>query len=380
MPATVLLSSLRLRGASSLAAGALLCTIALPGLAQQAAPEAKSSSLPSLHSDLKFSVFAPARLDTSSVNPADAALDLKQQIIRVSAGLQQAAHGLYGSKMKTLGAFDVYVADSAEAETLSSATGKIALYAGLAQLTPSDEWLAFVIAREMGHVLAGHHDDNSAASIITSVIMNLIVPGSSLLKSAVSLVSSQTAAAAGAERQVREADEIGLRLLEAAGYRLRGLAQTLAAGPAAERLGSGSWARAFQQSASGIQARAAETLAGTAVPVLLAQTGAQSLRLQTIPQSDAVPGVVSAPVPEVGPAAVQVSVDQVPAPVALVVSVAPVAPVAPVAAPVAPQVLQVQVAALPVLLPDLPVIRARPSGVAGPLLLGGYSVPARRLD
>ena len=349
MPATVFLSSLRRHGASSLAAGVVLCVTALPVLAQQAVPEGRPSSLPSLHSDIKFSVFAPARLAGASAAIPNAALDLTRQINRVSTGLQQAAHGLYGSKMKTLGAFDVYVADSAEAETLSSATGKIALYAGIAQLAPSDEWLALVIAREMGHVLAGHHDDNSAASIITSVIMNLIIPGSSLLKSAVSLVSSQTAAAAGGERQVHEADEIGLRLLEAAGYRLGGLAQALTAGPSAERLGAGSWARAFQQSASTIQARAADTAPAPA----LAHTGVQQTA-QLLPQVDAARTVIA----------------QVPA------SAAGRAPVpVPVQVPV-----QVAAAPVPVFLHDLPIIRARPSGVAGPLMLGGYTVPARRFE
>ncbi len=341
MPAIPLFSSLRVLGASSLVAGALLGALALPVSAQQTAPEAKPSSLPSLHSDIKFSVFAPARLEGVTGSTPKAALDLKHQIKRVTAGLQTAARGLYGSKMDALGAFDVYVADSAEAETLSSATGKIALYAGIAQLAPSDEWLAFVIAREMGHVLAGHHDENSAASIITSVIMNLIIPGSSLLKSVVSLAGSQTAAAAGAERQMHESDEIGLRLLEAAGYRLHGLAHALAAGPSGERLGTGSWARAFGQSATAIQAQAV----ATAVPVTVAQTGVQ-LSSQALPQTDA--------------ALKQIA--QLPG------SAAGLAP------------LPVQVAVVPVSFPDLPVIRARPSGVAGPLMLGGYAVPARRFD
>lgn len=341
MPAVASFSSLRLHGTRSLVVGALLGAIVLPASAQQAAPAAKPSSLPSLHSDIKFSVFAPARLDSVAATTPKAVLDLKRQINRVTTGLQEAAHGLYGSKMKALGGFDVYVADSAKAETLSSATGKIALYAGIAQLAPSDEWLAFVIAREMGHVLAGHHDENSAASIITSVIMNLIIPGSSLLKSVVSLASSQTAAAAGAERQMHEADEIGLRLLEAAGYRLRGLAQALVAGPSTERLGTGSWARAFGQSASTIQVRAV----ATAPAVALVQTGVQQTS-HALPPADA---------------ALKEST-QLPG------STAGLAP------------WPVQVAAVPVFLPDLPIIRARPSGVAGGLMLGGYAVPARRFD
>ena len=95
--------------------------------------------------------------------------------LRIAESLQAAARGLYAHKMSSLGGFDVYIAESQQAETLSSATGKIALYGGIADLKPADDWLAFVIAREMGHVLAGHHDQNSAASILTSVIMNLLI-------------------------------------------------------------------------------------------------------------------------------------------------------------------------------------------------------------
>ena len=340
MPAFDSLSSSRSRGARTCAtaAGVLLCLIALPGLAQQVAIEAKSSSLPSLHSDLKFAVFGPARLASASAALPDAA-DFTRQMDRVSAGLQEAARRLYRSKMNSLDAFDVFVADSAEAETRSSSSGKIALYGGIAQLAPSDPWLAFVISREMGHVLAGHHDANSAASIITSVIMNLIVPGSSLLKSVVSLAGSQTAAAAGAERQTHEADEIALRLLAAAGYRERDLADALAAGPPAARLGTGSWARAFGQSLAALDAR---VVAGRPV-LVLAQGDAPAAAVHTAAIHTAT----------IHTTAVQTE-RRVPLPH--------------------------QVAATASPLPDLPMIRARPSGVAGPLLLGGFSVPARRFD
>ena len=345
----------------------MLCLIALPAWTQQAAPEAKSSSLPSLHSDLKFAVFAPVRLTSASPAHPDAA-DLTRQIDRVSAALQEAARRLYGSKMNTLGAFDVFVADSAETETLSSSSGKIALYGGIARLAPSDPWLAFVISREMGHVLAGHHDANSAASIITSVIMNLIVPGSSLLKSVVSLVGSQTAAAAGAERQGHEADEIALRLLAAAGYRERDLADALAAGPSAARLGAGSWARAFGQSVAALGARAVEGRQALALAHSDVPAAAEAARA-----APAAPTQQPVQAAAVHTAAVHTAIVQATAVQGAAVQGAAVQRVVRVWLPV-------QVAAAPQNLPDLPMIRARPSGVAGPLLLGGFSVPARRFD
>jgi hypothetical protein len=285
-------------------------------------------------------MFAPPRQSDATTDTSG----LRSQISRVSGTLQTAASGLFGDRMKSIGKFDVFLADSRETETLSSASGKIALYGGIAGLSPTDDWLAFVIAREMGHVLAGHHDDNSAASILTSIIMNILLPGSSLLKSALSLAGSQTAAAAGAERQVREADEIAVRLLETSGFRMRDLALSLATGPSDERLGSGGWAQAFRKSAADIMGRARAT-----------------------------PVVAQPSVPEMALAALTAPVE-----VAAATEAAPAAP--PPQQVVAPALRVSAPAFSPMPLAELPVSRARPSGVAGQLLLGGNTVPARRID
>ena len=279
------------------------------------------ASVSALHADLKFSVTTPARASTGDeVAPATM---LTRQAQRLTPALEAAARGLHPSMMERIGKFDVYVADSASVETRSSSTGKVALHAGLAPLQLTDDALAFVIAREMGHVLAGHQEDNSTASLVTSIVMNLLLPGSSLLKSAISMATSEAVSASNGERQVREADQIAVRLLETAGYRMRNLSLSLALDAADERIGEGSWAKAFRTSAAGIVAKSrtgtspADTLAG--------------------------------------------------APAVTVTAAANVA----------------ATAALPASLLHLslePVIRSRPSGVTGPLLLGGYAVPLRRID
>ena len=319
----------------------------------------------------------PGRVDQSgpSDGTPETAAALKRQIDRVSLSLQSAAHGLYADKMKSIGAFDVFIADSADAQTRSSASGKIALYRGIATLTPSDEWLAFAIAREMGHVLAGHHEDNSAASLITSVIMNILIPSSGLIKSALSLAGSQAASAAGAERQMREADEIALRLLETSGYRMRELAHSLASGPSDEKLGAGSWAQAFRDSAAAIVNLARTTVAPIAqtlgAGVLFAGPSAAAPR---VPASPANPATLTAlaTVPALAPAPVLPAADAAstePSPARL--EPASTAAAAAVA-------LTVATVATPNF--ELPAIRTRPSGVAGPLMLGGHFVPARRID
>ena len=306
-------------------------------------------SVAALHADLKFSVTTPARANASD-DAAPAAV-LTRQAGRLVPALEDAARGLHPAMMERIGKFDVYVADSSNVETRSSSTGKVALHAGLAPLQLTDDALAFVIAREMGHVLAGHQEDNSTASLVTSIVMNLLLPGSSLLKSAISMITSEAVSASNGERQVREADEIAVRLLETAGYRMRNLGLSLALDAADERMGDGSWAKAFRTSAASLVAKSRNGVSPAESPMA--------------------PG---APAP-----AVNLAVAAIPA-----ASAAPVAPVAPMASVTALSSARhgagSGTAAVPLQLSLEPALRTRPSGIAGPLLLGGYAVPLRRID
>ena len=329
--------------------------------------ESKASTLPSLHSDLKFSVLAPAR---KAVPDADDVV-LTAQTLRIAESLQAAARGLYADKMKSLGNFDVYIADSKDAETLSSATGKIALYGGIAPLKPSDDWLAYVIAREMGHVLSGHHDQNSAASILTSLIMNLLIPGSGLIKSALSFAGSQAASASGGEKQAQEADEVALKLLEAAGYSARAVALNLAQGPFDERLGTSSWADSLRQSARTLIARQSAATPSPAPAFPSAPAFASAVRAQIANDGTtvAVAGFAGS--------GLDVETASTPAviattPTAAITSTAALTPMTP---PAAVFPAQRRGAA-----DEMPLLRVRPSGIAGPFMLGGYAVPVRRIE
>ena len=279
-------------------------------------PRPVPASLTALHSDLKFSLVTGIRADVTGDETGATGL-LARQTQRLVPALESAARGLYPKMMARVARFDVYVAQSADVETRSSPAGKIAIGSALADLRLTDDALAFVIAREMGHVLGGHHEDNSAASIVTSIIMNLLLPGSSLIKSAISMASSELAASSDSERQAKEADEIAVRLLETAGYRIRNLALSLATAPVDQ--GTGSWARSFRQSTGNIVAQAR-------------------------------------PLPVTPPALSVIAVAEAGTPMST-------------SHPPEPSRFS-----------DEPLIRARPSGIAGPLLLGGYAVPSRRVD
>lgn len=177
------------------------------------------------------------------------------QVQRIAGVLQNGAEYLYPDLAQRIpglegSRFDVYVVDGDEPGSSSSANGKIALNAVLGAWQPYDDWLAFVIAREMGHVIARHHEENSAASITTSVVMNFLIPGSSLLKGVLSTGGAGIAGRSKRDVQALEADAIALSLLKAAGFRLRDVSLSLLAAPA--MLDDGLWSQNFRKSSDNL--------------------------------------------------------------------------------------------------------------------------------
>lgn len=319
-----------LRSARGLRTSTLVCVVAMLAMARSVAAEdaalpaaLPAVSLTAMHSDLKFSLVTSAR---KAIDAATAGFE--EQMRRLADGLYATSASLYPDATSRIGRFDVFIADSAQASALSSASGRIAISSGIADLKPTDDWLALVLAREMGHVLAGHHDNNSTASLVTSILMNLVLPGSGFVKSAISFVGSQVAAVAGRERQIGEADEIAFKLLEATGYTAKSLALNLTLGPSDAQLGRSAWAEAFGASSKALIARVrgvppstavvASNQGGVAAPPLVASTNAH-LRAM------------------------------------------PIQPVSHIA-------------------PEAIVLRGRPSGMLGPLLLGGQPMPFRRIE
>ena len=173
------------------------------------------------------------------------------QVERIAGVLQKGAESLYPDLAQRVpdlvdGRFDVYIVEGDQPGSASSANGRIALNAALGARQPYDDWMAFVIAREMGHVIARHHEENSAAGIATSVIMNVLIPGSSLLKALISAGGSEIAAKSQRGVQALEADAIAFELLQAAGFRLRNIYLTLLIEPAL--LDDGSWSEGLRVS------------------------------------------------------------------------------------------------------------------------------------
>jgi hypothetical protein len=215
--------------------------------------------LASAHADIAFTISTGARgsapcdegVTCPGASAGEEANRFARQVQRLAGVLQKGARQLYPDLQQrapglSAGGFDVYVVDGNEQGSASSPNGRIALNSALGAQRPYDDWVAFVIAREMGHVIARHHEDNSMASMATSTLMNILIPGSGLLKMLLSAGGSAIAGKSQRGSQALEADAIARKLLEASGLRLRNVYLTLLIDPLV--LDQGAWSNDFRRS------------------------------------------------------------------------------------------------------------------------------------
>lgn len=157
----------------------------------------------------------------------------ERRVLRLGAQLAQAAYRLYPELRSRGVRFEFGVAAKADAGTLSNAGGQVLVLDGVRRLGLNDEALSFVIAREMGHVIGRHHDEDSATGILISAVVGLVVPVANFFRGLVAALPGGTAVSAAATAaswagtsmvrasyradQVREADAIALTLSAAEG-------------------------------------------------------------------------------------------------------------------------------------------------------------------
>lgn len=135
---------------------------------------------------------------------------------------------------------EVFIVANDSPSVGSSAGGKIAVSSGLARLDLSDTDLALALAREFGRLAAAHHRESTSAGIAvslvtssplvgvyvaTSFLADLLFPMGALFKVGISLLGSLGTEQLVEASQQDEADEFAGKLLLAAGYDLRELAE-----------------------------------------------------------------------------------------------------------------------------------------------------------
>lgn len=176
-----------------------------------------------------------------------------RQVLRVGERLVRAA--AEDARERPIPRFDIRLLDTAEGGTASSAAGTVVVHGGTRELDLAEPALAFLLAREMAHVMAQHHHEDSATSLAFSVAGTLLLPVGNLLRGAAAAltmsdgVTAATTAASfvGASAykatyradQLREADLLALQLATRAGWNVEEIAAAVAA--SAPRLRDEGW-------------------------------------------------------------------------------------------------------------------------------------------
>lgn len=155
------------------------------------------------------------------------------QVKQIGQSLSEAAYHVYPDLKTKIPYFMFNVVDKKEAGMASNGSGKIVIFRGIQHLNLSDDTLAFVMAREMGHVIGGHHERNTSTKIFFSIMAGVLFPAVTLLSAsnvaaqattatsvatsaastATSYIGSEAAISRIKPSQLIESDEIAIKLL-----------------------------------------------------------------------------------------------------------------------------------------------------------------------
>ena len=259
------------------------CATSTQGRLQLTAPDAVSEVYSGM--DVELSLVTAGDGEACHDEACELDRQFDQQVARVGEGLSRAAHVLLDGQQVAVPEFKFEVAEKNKLATASSDEGRIVVMRGLQSLQLDDAGLAFLLAREMGHVIGRHHDENTGTRILISVLAGVLFPASGLFSassaatqatatsSVFSTTALSTAAASTATsvfgsmlvmdnmrpKQISESDYIAAHLVEQAGWPLDAVSTALAAAPVPE--GEDAWAREYRESRSRITAWVADAMA-----------------------------------------------------------------------------------------------------------------------
>lgn len=242
-----------------------VCAISPQAHAEISAPAAISD----IYSDVNMHVYLATAKSVSALCADDECTpnrEFDQQVQGLGARLSEAAFDTYPDLNKRIKQFEFVVAEKEELGSTSNAAGKIVVFRGVQELHFDEQALAFVMAREMGHIIGGHHDENTGTSILISVLVGVLFPVSNIFNalqgsaavanatsstfattaasSATSYAGSQALLASVKPDQLREADAIAVKLLAGLGWSGRDTADILEA--CTQVNGDSVWAKDFR--------------------------------------------------------------------------------------------------------------------------------------
>jgi predicted Zn-dependent protease len=221
------------------------CATSPEGRTRLVAPSALQG-FSAVYSEFDMRLQLVTAADAPSCSEAECAADraFDQRIVMLGRRLADVAYRQHGDLLMRFPRFEFIVADKADAGAASSAGGTVVIYRGVRRLDLDDAALAFVLAREMSHIIAGHHDENVATSVLVSIAAQILLPALNIARGAAAVFSSSAAATTAAStaltttaitsaasfagaralraserpQHVREAETLAMRLLVAAGW------------------------------------------------------------------------------------------------------------------------------------------------------------------
>ncbi|MGQ0650641.1 MAG: M48 family metalloprotease, partial [Betaproteobacteria bacterium] len=219
------------------------------GRAQLVAPGPVSVAYSELNMELAL---VTVRSGAATPDARDA---FDQRVARLGAALAASAFSQYPLLRRRFERFEFIIAEKDEMGTVSSGSGRVALLRPVSALAVSDAALAFIMAREMAHVIADHHGENTGASLAVSGLALLLFPltgisnavgalfaptgGAAAAGSASPIAANVTTTAASfvgtravvlsyRSAQIEEADAIAVQLLAPLCHAPRGIAEAFA--------------------------------------------------------------------------------------------------------------------------------------------------------
>ncbi|OGS90620.1 MAG: hypothetical protein A2Z95_04075 [Gallionellales bacterium GWA2_60_18] len=217
--------------------------------------------------NMQLSLVTAANAD-SPCNGAECELNraFDQRVLRLGTDLAQAAFATYPDLTRRLGRFEFVIAEKADPGSVSSAAGTVVIFRGVQKLRLDEDTLGFLIAREMGHVIGRHHEENAATGIWFSVLAAVFMPVTSIISgsaavaqttasasaasSAASFIGSRITIASYKQDQLHEADAIAMKLLDGLGWSRKDVADALIAN--SRVLGDDGWSKDMRASAEDV--------------------------------------------------------------------------------------------------------------------------------
>lgn len=150
-----------------------------------------------MHLQLVTATDAPSCRDAECIG--DRAFD--QRILALGRRLADAAFRQHAELHLRFPRFEFIVADKRDPGAASSAAGTVVIFRGVRSLDLDDAALAFILAREMSHIIAGHHDENVTTSILVAVAAQILFPAlniGALFSSSAATTAAATTAASSA--------------------------------------------------------------------------------------------------------------------------------------------------------------------------------------